>query len=898
MMRAAALLLSALLTAAPPAAAQAPARDPDAPFTGQEFRSMIADFWRMHNGSGALAQVESSGRQFYRFAVRDFGPDSREVLELEHLIARAMIRQEKIDEARAAAETTLGRAMRLLPATDPLLFDIAGLYVQALYRNGDVERGLTIGANLLLEAERLLGADHPKTTEVRLHAARAAVAAGAAGVAHAHFGQVVAGLRARGAEANRQLLAVALGDWGQLLYRLGAPEEALVRYDEAAVLLTERYAAVKNGDVHPDIVLLTERIAGLLWETGQGEAMRARVDPMLARVEAVYGRDSVYWAALAYRVAPQELGDGSDPVRVDRAIEMLTAVEAARARLMAPNHLDLFAVRELLGGILAFAGRTVEALEVFGRTLEAGIQPRRDMYVYAVGRAMLEDHLTERDAAAEMLRFLQALQGGGAAQAQAMLNARLALRDDAAGQALRDLTDLRTRAAGLRDALSQAVAGTADARDAAAEARLRADLSAADRAIEAQRARIEAELPAVAAVSGATVLTLDDVQALLPADEALVILDSAAEDSGQNIGIVVTRDDVHLYSIDATTTEIAGAVAEMRAAVEMRLGVRAAVALSSPAAAPAGAFPLDRAHWLHGVLLDKAAPLLDGKRLLHLDLRGPLTALPPQMLVASPPASDDPAAADWLIRRHAIAVLPAISALRTGTLAADRRAPEPLLAFADPVFGDVSAAPAALRGALAPLPETVDEVRAVAQAVRAGDGAARFGAAATEAALKAAPLADFRVLYFATHGLVAGEVAGGDGAPLAEPALALTAGQGEDGFLTASEIAELRLNADWVVLSACNTAVGGVPGAEPLSGLAQAFLYAGARALLVSHWPVESRSAVVLMSSLFRIRSETTGLRAAEAQRQAILSMIDAPPDPRWSHPAYWAPFILVGSPD
>ena len=100
-----------------------------------------------------------------------------------------------------------------------------------------------------------------------------------------------------------------------------------------------------------------------------------------------------------------------------------------------------------------------------------------------------------------------------------------------------------------------------------------------------------------------------------------------------------------------------------------------------------------------------------------------------------------------------------------------------------------------------------------------------------------------------------------------------------------------------MVLSACNTAKGNDPDAEALSGLAQAFFYAGARALMVSHWPVESRSAAHLMTETFRIRSETPGLRAAEAQRRVSLAMIDAP-NGKWVHPAYWAPFVLVGSPD
>jgi len=122
--------------------------------------------------------------------------------------------------------------------------------------------------------------------------------------------------------------------------------------------------------------------------------------------------------------------------------------------------------------------------------------------------------------------------------------------------------------------------------------------------------------------------------------------------------------------------------------------------------------------------------------------------------------------------------------------------------------------------------------------------------AASEATVKRTDLSVYRVVYFATHGPVGGEIAS-----LAEPALALTIPNEptelDDGLLTASEVAQLKRNADWVVLSACNTAAGDKPGAEALSGLARASFYAGARALLVSRWQVDSESAVRLTTSTF-----------------------------------------------
>lgn len=93
----------------------------------------------------------------------------------------------------------------------------------------------------------------------------------------------------------------------------------------------------------------------------------------------------------------------------------------------------------------------------------------------------------------------------------------------------------------------------------------------------------------------------------------------------------------------------------------------------------------------------------------------------------------------------------------------------------------------------------------------------------------------------------------------------------DDGLLTSSEIAMLKLNADWVVLSACNTAAAEKPGAEALSGLARAFFYAGARALLVSHWPVTSLPAVKLTTTMFATIAEDPKIAAAESLRRAML---------------------------
>ena len=105
------------------------------------------------------------------------------------------------------------------------------------------------------------------------------------------------------------------------------------------------------------------------------------------------------------------------------------------------------------------------------------------------------------------------------------------------------------------------------------------------------------------------------------------------------------------------------------------------------------------------------------------------------------------------------------------------------------------------------------------------------------------------------------------------------------------------LNADWVVLSACNTAAEGKPGAEALSGLARAFFYAGARSLIVSHWPVSDEATATLMSTTFRLHKQRPDLSHAEVLQQAMLQMINEAPYDAMAHPRLWAPFVVVGEP-
>jgi len=115
----------------------------------------------------------------------------------------------------------------------------------------------------------------------------------------------------------------------------------------------------------------------------------------------------------------------------------------------------------------------------------------------------------------------------------------------------------------------------------------------------------------------------------------------------------------------------------------------------------------------------------------------------------------------------------------------------------------------------------------------------------------------------------------------------------DDGYLSASEVAGLKLDADLVILSACNTAAGGADSAEAMSGLARAFFYAQARALLVSHWAVDSSATVKLITNAVTTTNDPKVGRA-EALRRAMLALIDKG-TLQEAHPSLWAPFVVVG---
>jgi CHAT domain-containing protein len=319
-------------------------------------------------------------------------------------------------------------------------------------------------------------------------------------------------------------------------------------------------------------------------------------------------------------------------------------------------------------------------------------------------------------------------------------------------------------------------------------------------------------------------------------------------------------------------------------------------------------FDTGAAHELHRLLVAPVAAALDGVETLVVAPDGPLLALPFGMLLAQPADPDALGGADWLVRRHAIVHVPSPQTLVTLRAAGTgSTAPNPYIGFGDFVPPSASqfarafpadrcGTDARLATGLGRLPGTRAEVLTSQALLGAPADRAILGAAFTIPHLRRQPLNQFRVVHLATHALLPGELS-----CLTEPSIVASPPAGvpsaDPAFLKASEVLDLKMDADLVILSACNTGgPGGEGGGEALSGLARAFFYAGARGLMVTHWAVDDAAAALTVADT--LRRQQGGATSAAALRGAQMLILDEAgrnlPE-IFAHPYYWAPFVLIG---
>ena len=296
---------------------------------------------------------------------------------------------------------------------------------------------------------------------------------------------------------------------------------------------------------------------------------------------------------------------------------------------------------------------------------------------------------------------------------------------------------------------------------------------------------------------------------------------------------------------------------------------------------------------------------LKGLKSLIIVPDGTLNYLPFEILVTDaeePAGKTAKTAVHYLLEEYRISYAPSASTL-VSILERGRRpeAGADLLAVGDPIVrsleGKAGAGKAGenilleyyrgRRFALQPLNYASEEMKSIAGLISPEFRRIMSGQEATEARVKALDLAGYKVLHFATHSLL-------DENAAARSALVLTrdAGSGEDGFLQAGEIYNIRLNADLVVLSACQTARGKLGKGEGIQGLARAFFCAGSKAVVASLWNVNDRTTARFMKIFYgRLAKGTT---PREALRLAKVEMCRSGE----CQPYYWAGFVLIGAGD
>lgn len=707
-------------------------------------------------------------------------------------------------------------------------------------------------------------------------------------------------------------------DVGQALNNLATLYVRQQRQAEAEPLFQRALAIYQKaaGPEHPAVATILNNIGQLDRDLNRDAEAEAPIKRSLAIREKALGPDHLDVARSLNNLA----GLYEHQKRYADAEPLYRRALAIRERGLGPDHPDVVTSTSNLAYFLYVSGRNADALPLAEKTLRGDRAQLR--VVLPVLFAARQQHLLPEDKALdEALAAIQRGTQSSAASAVNKLAVRLAAGSDRLAELVRRDQDLAAEAEALDKAIIAAVSKQSAQRDLVAEQRSRTRIAAIANERSGLQKTLAVEFPDYASLSNPLPLAVKDIQPLLAADEAMVLYSVVDR---QSYVIAITREGVDWKEIPFGADALTQKVTSFRRGLD--------VGKARDASGKSGLFDLAHANELYTALLGPVEALAKDKRNLLVVPSAALTALPFHLLVTEKPQAAIPETlegyrgAAWLLRRQAVSVLPSVVSLKSlRAFARKDQGAKPMTGFGDPVFNPAQEGPADRRAAsgkvaarniattaysdfwrgagvdrarlaqaLPQLPDTADELNAVAKDVGANEADIHLGRDASETTLKRAPLAQYSIIYFATHGLVAGDIKG-----VGEPSLALSIPDQptelDDGLLTASEVAQLKLNADWVVLSACNTIAGDKPGAEALSGLARSFFYAGARALLVSHWAVDSEAATRLTTSTFELLKNQPNIGRAEALRRAMLAYVDDTSSPRNAYPAMWGPFALIG---
>jgi CHAT domain-containing protein/lipopolysaccharide biosynthesis regulator YciM len=731
-------------------------------------------------------------------------------------------------------------------------------------------------------------------------------------------------------------LATNLNTLARILIVLGRPAEAEAIAKRAVDIAVARFGQSQQAVSYMATVAKAQTVQG---ETEEAIATAKSAAEILTRGIGPDAQRTLV-AREAYAEALAAAGERA------QAIAIMREVETARTRKLPPLHRDHIAGRDQLATLAFKLGdmATARAAQMEAQALRRSTFPAEDVATLTgeARLAAIEAHAGDKEGALKRVNAavallderLRRLNAAGRRRsgveieikaaygwaldaavtagdeelafrlAQRMIesSAARAVQEEAERSAAGDpqlaelIRERQDAAIELETLLDRQLRLAGRGADIATIEAVAAERKAAAARLEQRSAALAARAPQLIASTGSEPLALGAVRSALGRDEAMLM---AAVAESRTTLFAITREGMAMAVAPATAQHMSELVNRLRAGIApqaaagfaLRAPTRAAISDDQTQAS----FDFGASAELYDLLFPEPirAALAKKPRLL-VAANASLTTLPLAVLA---PRQKQPTLrnAHWLIRDHILVTLPSIANVASSRPSGAGRKVQSFFAVGAPDLAAAgvqmafrSANMARLVQDLPALPATEAELRSFGRALAAPDQLILTGSRATEQAVRSADLSRATVIAFATHGLMAGDLDGLD-----EPALVMTPGGSDDGLLTASEIMRLRLTADWVILSACNTAAGGGSDSSGLAGVARAFLHAGGRNLLASHWAVRDDAAAYLSGET--VRQYGRGEDPARALRATMLRMIDRQPFEGAEQPVNWAPFVFVG---
>ena len=643
-----------------------------------------------------------------------------------------------------------------------------------------------------------------------------------------------------------------------------------------------------------------------------------------------------------------------------RALRVMKALLDEHSKNLGASHYQTGEIRGIYAMALAASGDQAAALAEFRDAMRVLLAPgaataetealalRRvklrhiiDAYLTLLWQIKGTD-LEKRaglNAAAESFRLADAARAGSVQQSLAASAARAAANQPGLGELIRQEQDERQEMQVLYETLLRLVGLPPEQQLPKVMTDMRARIADIEKSRAQLFAQIEKRFPDYANVSHPRPATLEQAAKALRPGEVLVSVLSTRERSF--VWTITAKGDISYHSADLGEPEIARIVA----------GLRKSLDYGSLPLAQIPPYDFAGAYRLYAALFAPSIGAWGSATTAVTSVSGALAQIPLAILTTeNVQPQRDPSlqfgefrGLPWLARKVAVVSIPSVSAfVRLRAIPAANLARQPFIGFGDPQFTrgaearTASQAVAVTRGLLKtrnlsiarvsgagddgqgqkpvaqggsdwtaygdlnPLPDTREEILSIAQALGADKlKDVYLGVDANKNTVRTTDMNRRRIVAFATHGLIPGDLPG-----LVQPALALSAFDDPtlSPLLTLDDVLALKLDADLVVLSACNTAAGDGEGAEAVSGLGRGFFYAGSRALLVTHWPVETVSARMLTTGLFERYTRDPSLSRALALNRSILSIMDqnaldaaGRPEFSYAHPLFWAPYALIG---